>query len=71
MIATTKKKRRVKIQRSYKIKVVSAEGKSWVEERCWKCGKVLQKHPNTKLYVNITQVQCPNCKAFNLIEVED
>ncbi|WP_068550090.1 hypothetical protein [Thermosulfidibacter takaii] len=68
---TTRRGRRPKIQSSYKVKVTTPDGRSWVEERCWKCSRVLRKHPSTNLYVKIEQIQCPTCKAINLVEGEE
>ncbi len=71
MVGTvTKRARRPKIQSSYKVKVFSIDGKSWVEERCWKCGRILRKHPPSNPYTRIEQFQCPTCKAINLVEGE-
>ena len=66
----TRRGRRPKVQSSYKVKVITADGKEWVEERCWKCGRVLQKHPKAHFYVRIEQMPCPSCKAINLVEEE-
>ncbi len=67
---TTRRGRRPKIQSAYKVKVISAEGKAWVEERCWKCGRVLRKHPTSNPYARIEQMHCPSCKAVNLVEID-
>ncbi len=70
-VKTVKRGRRPKIQGAYKVRVFSEEGKSWVEERCWRCGKVLKKHPPSQFSFRIEQIHCPSCKAINLIETED
>ena len=68
---TIKRRKRAKVQSSHKIKVFANDGSSWVEERCWRCGRVLSKH----LYIcgkTYTQkVSCPSCKAINIIELEE
>ena len=70
MPATTRRRKRTKVQSTYKVKVISETGRSWIEERCWKCKKTLQKHPPYRLSIKREQMQCPSCRAVNIVEVE-
>lgn len=70
-VRTTKRGRRPKIQGAYKVKVISDEGRAWIEERCWRCGRVLKRHPISQFYFKVEQMNCPSCKALNIVEVED
>lgn len=64
-----RKSKRDNIKDAVMIKIIRTNGESWIEEKCWKCGKVLKKHFHPILSVHIEKVPCPNCKAVNLVEM--
>jgi len=66
-----KRGRKAKINVAFKVRVFSNEGDSWVEERCWRCGRVLSKHRLILASPGKEEISCPSCKAINKIEKEE
>ncbi len=66
-----KRRKRPKIQSSQKIRVFASDGSSWVEERCWRCGRVLNKHLYMCGKTYTEKMSCPSCKAINIVEFEE
>lgn len=63
--------RRPKIGVAFKVRVFNTEGDNWVEERCWRCGRVLNKRRLLLVAPRKEQVVCPSCKAINKVEREE
>ena len=71
MVKTAKaRRRRPKVQGAVKVKVFTDNGKSWIEERCWRCRRVLNRHYRICVNACTKRVQCPTCKAINIVEEE-
>lgn len=63
--------RRARINVAFKVRVFTNEGDQWVEERCWRCGRVLNRHHMVLSTPVKEEITCPSCKAINRVEREE
>ncbi len=66
----TRRGRRPRINPAFKVRVFTPEGDYWVEERCWRCGRVLSRHKMFLSTPKKEEIHCPSCKAINKVERE-
>ena len=69
--SATKRGRRSKINPAFKVRVFGNDGDCWVEERCWRCGRVLNKHRTFLSTPTKEEISCPSCRAINKVEREE
>jgi|GEM_PF-1356558 len=65
-----KRGRRPSINVAFKVRVFTSDGDSWVEERCWRCGRVLNRHHVILSTPIKEETPCPSCRAINKVERE-
>ncbi len=69
--SATRRGRRPRINPAFKVRVFSSDGDYWVEERCWRCGRVLNRHRMFLSTPAKEEINCPSCKAVNRVEREE
>lgn len=63
--------RRPRINPAFKVRVFSSDGDRWVEERCWRCGRVLSTHRAFLSTPSKEEISCPTCRAINRVDKEE